>query len=224
MRQSVIILFLFFFGLSNSHAQTSSNQPKVIQFSGVVAEGDSLFGIPGAAVISLKSGTGTNTNLMGYFSLPVFEGDSVLIACLGYKKRYIVIPKDTNQSYSIIIKMLEDTLILPQIDLFVFPSEETFKEIFLAMELSGKSDYANMQSNLNEQIMARITTKMDIPASVTFRNSLDKQAQLAQQKYVYTTNPLLDPFAWARFLNEVKLQKERKEREEKEKKSNTSYR
>ena len=61
---------------------------KVVQFSGIITEGDSLYGIAGAAVISLNSGTGTNSNLMGYFSFPVFEGDSIVVAALGYKKRY----------------------------------------------------------------------------------------------------------------------------------------
>lgn len=219
----IFISVIFCFNLTN-WAQENYPEKKVIQFSGIVTEGDSLFGVPGAAIISLSSGTGANTNMMGYFSLPVFEGDSILIAAFGYKKRYLTIPIDSgSHSYSIMIELQNDTILLPEIVLRRFPSEEVFKEVLLSMNLDDKVEYSNMKANLNDQIMARLMTKADVPPSISFRYYMDKQASAMQTKYVVTMNPLTNPFAWARFLQEVQYQKKRKEELEKEKKSNRSY-
>ena len=196
---------------------------KVIQFSGIITEGDSLYGVSGAAVISLNANTGTNTNLMGYFSMPVFEGDSIIVAAFGYKKRTFVIPHDTGYSYSIMIQLQLDTIALPDVDLRAFPSEEVFKEVLLAMELPHQNEYDNMKVNINDQIMARLQNRADVTPGASFKYYMDKQASSMQNKYVITMNPLTNPFAWARFIKEVKDQKARKEAEEKEKKNNRSY-
>ncbi len=219
-----VILFILLATSFFLVAQTTvGNQKKVIQFSGIVAEGDSLYGIPGAAIICLSSNTGANSNMMGYFSLPVFEGDSILIAAFGYKKRNLVIPKDSGYSYSVMIQLQTDTIKLPEVVLTKFPSEEIFKEVILSMVVENKVIYDNMEENLNEQIMARLMLKSDVPPSMSFKYFMDKQASASQTKYVITMNPLTDPFAWARFLKEVQYQKNRKKQLEKEKNSNKNY-
>jgi hypothetical protein len=223
MKKFVLFISVIFCVNFTILAQENNPLKKVIQFSGIVTEGDSLFGVPGAAIISLKSGTGANTNMMGYFSLPVFEGDSILIAAFGYKKRYLTIPIDSGHSYSVMIELQNDTILLPEIVLRRFPSEEVFKEVLLSMDLDDKVEYSNMKANLNDQIMARLMIKADVPPSISFRYYMDKQASAMQTKYVVTMNPLTNPFAWARFLQEVQYQKKRKEELEKEKKSNRSY-
>ncbi|CAA9281260.1 MAG: hypothetical protein AVDCRST_MAG95-3325, partial [uncultured Adhaeribacter sp.] len=55
----------------------------VVQFSGIVASGDSLYGVPGVTVYVPKAGRGTATNEYGYFSMPVLAGDSVVVRALG---------------------------------------------------------------------------------------------------------------------------------------------
>ena len=216
----IALLFLFsgqIFGQNEAAEVVVEDTTKeVIQFSGIVAEGDSLYGIAGAAIISLNSGTGANSNLMGYFSFPVFEGDSIVVAALGYKKRYFVIPEDTNQSYSLMINMTADTIELPLVDLRIFPSEEVFKDILLSMDLNHQDDYANMETNINSQIMKRLMLDSDLVGSASYRYYMDKQALALQQKYMYTSNPLTNPFAWAKFIKDLQENKKRKDKEKKE--------
>ena len=222
--KKIILLILIALCLNlASWSQVENTSKKVVQFSGIITEGDSLYGISGAAIISLNSGTGANTNMMGYFSLPVFEGDSILIGAFGFKKKFLTIPVDSGYSYSVMIELQNDTIKLPEIILSRFPSEEVFKEVLLSMNLENNVEYNNMKDNLNDQIMARLMTKADVPPSISFKYYMDKQASAMQTKYVVTMNPLTDPFAWARFLQEVQYQKKRKEQLEKEKKSNRSY-
>jgi hypothetical protein len=98
---------------------TAQDTKKVIQVSGLVVSGDSLYGVPGVAVYIPKSGRGTTTNYVGYFSLPALAGDSVLINSFGYKvRRYIVPDTLTADKMSLIIELMEDTLILPAVEIF----------------------------------------------------------------------------------------------------------
>lgn len=223
MKKFHVLILLLFSSLVYSQNSKVDSVKKVIQFSGIITEGDSLYGIPGAAVISLSSGVGVNSNMMGYFSMPVFEGDSVLIAAIGFRKRSFKIPTSSGYSYSVMIALQLDTILLPEVVLHTFPSEEVFKEVLLSMKLNDEVDYQNMQNNLNVQIMDRMMAKAEVPASSSFRYYMDRQANAMQRKYVVTMNPLTDPFAWARFLKEVQAQKERKEKEAKDKNSNKNY-
>lgn len=224
MKSALFMSLLMLSGMVFS--QTSQDTlPKVIQFSGIITEGDSLYGISGAAVIQKSSGRGTSTNLMGYFSIPVLEGDSIIIAALGYKKHQLIIPDfdSTSYSYSVLIQLIEDTLHLPVVNINAFPSEAVFKEVLLAMELPDQRDYDNMQNNLNERILERLVQNTPTDGSLSHRYYMDRQANALQQKYLVTTNPLLDPFAWARFVKDIKEYRANKKREDKEDNNNSAY-
>ena len=60
---------------------------RVIQLSGVVLEEDSVSGVPvpGVHIYVPKAGRGTTTNGMGFFSMPVLEGDEIIISAVGYR-------------------------------------------------------------------------------------------------------------------------------------------
>ena len=78
-------------------AVRAQGQRRVVQFSGIIATGDSLLGVPGATIFVPKAGRGTATNAYGYFSLPVLTGDSIVIRSLGYANQTIIIPPDFTQ-------------------------------------------------------------------------------------------------------------------------------
>ncbi len=93
-----IVLLLCFNGLI-----CGQNSKNVVQFSGLVVGGDSLYGIPGVLISIPKAGRGTMTNDAGFFSLPTLVGDSVMITALGYKKKTLSVPKSDRQSVTLII-------------------------------------------------------------------------------------------------------------------------
>ena len=196
---------------------------KVVQFSGIVTEGDSLYGVSGAIVMEKTTGRGTNTNLIGYFNLPVKVGDTIQIAALGYKMKTFTIPYDTVDSYNLIVRIEEDTITLPTINVFAFPSEEVFVELVLSMDLKNREEINNMEANLNSQILNRILVNSPIDGAAANKYYIEQQTQAYNRKYNVTTNPLLNPFAWARFIEDVKAYKKKKEEEKKEQKNNSSY-
>jgi len=189
-----------------AHAQ---GKRKVIQFTGIVANGDSLLGVPGATVFVPKAGRGTATNAYGYFSLAVLAGDSIVIRSLGYANQTIVIPADyQRQSYSVVVQLLEDATVLPEVRVFPYTTERDFKKAFLALRLPTERG-SRAADNLNEQVMRRIFNAQPMSATANFRQTMNQQsynydAHMGMAPNQYSNNPLLNPFSWLQLIQQVK--------------------
>jgi hypothetical protein len=182
---------------------------KVVQFTGIVATGDSLLGVPGATVYVPKAGRGTSSNVYGYFSLAVLAGDSIIIRSLGYTPETIVIPDDyTSQSYSIIVNLREDVTVLPDVRVFAYATERDFKKAFLALRMPTERGSA-AADNLNEQLMRRIFNSQPMGAVANYRQTmsnqqLDYDRRMGMGPSQYSNNPLLNPFSWLQLIQQVK--------------------
>ncbi|WP_026463299.1 carboxypeptidase-like regulatory domain-containing protein [Adhaeribacter aquaticus] len=206
----VIICGLLFFNLSLAIMDAQAQgKPKVVQFSGVVATGDSLFGVPGVTVFVPKAGRGTITNTYGYFSMPVLAGDSVVIRALGYKHLTVKIPRNYNKdSYSVVLELSEDPTVLPEVRVWPYPTEREFKQAFLKLKVPERS-LTGPERSLNEKVMAMIFANTDVGPAANFQNTMSmQQLQRDRQTGVapnpYTNNPVLNPFAWMKFIEQIK--------------------
>ena len=189
-----------------AHAQ---GKRRVIQFTGIVATGDSLLGVPGATVFVPKAGRGTASNAYGYFSLAVLAGDSIVIRSLGYANQTIIIPADfQRQSYSVIVQLREDVTVLPEVRVFPYTTERDFKKAFLALHLPTERG-SRAAENLNEQLMRRIFNAQPMSATANFRQSMQTQQydydrKMGMAPNQYSNNPLLNPFSWLQLIQQVK--------------------
>jgi len=175
-------------------------QQRVVQLSGFVATGDSLYGVAGVSVYVPGTSRGTQTNQYGFFSLPVLSGDSVLFSALGFKRQYLIIPKNySSQSYSIIMQLQEDPTELPIVDVFPWPTERDFKEAVLNVKLPDEGR-AIATRNLDPERLEELfkTTPMDGDANFRFWNQ--QQVQQQQNRYMY---PTISPFAIPALLNSI---------------------
>jgi hypothetical protein len=197
----LLLLISALFTSLNAHAQGNR---RIVQFTGIVTQGDSLFGVAGAAVYVPKVARGTITNEYGYFSLPVLAGDSVIVRALGLKNRLIVIPVEyQKEGYSAIVRMEEDATMLPEVRIFPYTTEKLFKEAFLALKLPERALTAP-EKTLNEETLRRIYQTMPSSAAANARQTFSLQQNDIQRRTMLPTIPLLDPFAWARFIKDVK--------------------
>ncbi|MCS6824500.1 MAG: carboxypeptidase-like regulatory domain-containing protein [Cytophagaceae bacterium] len=188
------------------HSQTPRG---IVQVSGLVVRGDSMYGIPNAVIYDVRSGRGTTTNHVGYFSLPVLKGDTLRVNTYGYKPKTFKVPDAlSGDQYSIIIELAEDTLILPDVVIFPWPTEQLFKEAFLALKLP-ENEINNMDKNLNEQITKRMLYTMHADGSENHRYYMQKVMQANDMRYQVVSPALvfLNPFSWARFIKDVKEKK-----------------
>jgi hypothetical protein len=202
------LLFCFSFLLPAPEV-LGQGKPQVIQFSGLVTSGDSLYGVPGVTVYVPKAGRGTVTNNYGYFSMAVLAGDSVVIRAVGYQHLTVKIPKNYNkQSYSVILELKEDINVLPEVRIFPYPTEKDFKQAFLKLKLPERN-LTGPERSLNEKILAAMFAETPMGVSSNFRNSMDMQ-QLERDRRnglapnPRTNNPLLNPFAWGKFIEQIK--------------------
>lgn len=200
----LIVLCLLTAGLLTSPEVRAQGKTKVIQFSGVVVGTDSVNGIPGVHIYVPKAGRGATSNMYGYFSMPVLVGDSVVVSAVGYQKQNFIIPYTEGDNFTAIVELREDTTYLPEVEIFPFPTEELFKEAILALELPDSEEYTYMKENLSEELMARMFRSMTMDGSMNHKWFMNQRTQHENMRYNPPTNPLLNPFAWAKFIQSIK--------------------
>lgn len=189
---------------------TAQGQKRVIQLSGIVLGQDSTQGgIPGVNVYVPKAGRGTPTNNLGFFSMPVLVGDSVIISAVGYERQYYIVPNHPSEFLTLIFELSEDVTYLKELLVTPFPTEEVFKEAVLALNLP-LDETAYDKNNMDAELLALIlkTTPMDSYSNQ--RYMLDQLNYTQTSKYVPITNPLLNPFNWAKFIQSLKQSKKKK--------------
>lgn len=225
MKIALNVIVVFILSVTCVFAQEekadTTDEKEILQFSGIVVEGDSMLGMPGVHVFVPNTGRGTSTNLVGYFSMPVEAGDSVVLGAIGYKKHHIIIPEDSSGMYSVVIEMDEDTTYLPEVHISSFPSERVFKEAILAMDIPDEN--ISMNRNLNDKIMRRLLSSSEMDARMSTSFYMQQQASAIEDRYVVTSMELLNPFAWSRFFKDIKDQKEKNIERRKQEKSDSPY-
>lgn len=189
----------------------AQQKKRVIQLSGVVLEEDSISGapVPGVHIYVPKAGRGTTTNGMGFFSMPVLEGDQLVISAVGYDRQYFTVPENSPEYQTIIVTLVQDTTFLQEVVIVPFPTEEVFKQAVLAMNMPVDNSGIDKR-NFNEELFALMvkTTPMDGPQNQ--RYYLDQWANSANSRFQPVTNPFLNVFNWAKFFSSLKQNKKKK--------------
>lgn len=185
------------------------DEKNVIQFTGLVVEGDSMYGLPFVHVYVPNTPRGAITSNYGYFSMAVYAGDSVIFDMIGYKDEHFIIPSDAEENMSVIVHLEPDTTVMAVVEIYPYPNLEEFKRAFLALDLPQR-DIDNMNENLNERLMKRMLYHSGADGSMNHRYFMEKQVVQTEQQFFYPTVPLLDPFAWARFFKDLKKYKKKK--------------
>ncbi|WP_250629923.1 carboxypeptidase-like regulatory domain-containing protein [Rhodoflexus caldus] len=189
--------------LTATHAQAQGER-KVITFSGIIVEGDSSYGVRGVHVYVPRAGRGTVTDQFGYFSMPTLVGDTVVISAVGYKTHKMVIPRREDNAFSVMINLKIETTFLPEVEILPFPTEELFKEAFIALKLPDQEKYENMERNLAQERLVRMSAAMPMDGSLNYRNYMNTSINTMANRNFATTLPLLNPFAWAQFIQSIK--------------------
>ncbi|MBA3705645.1 MAG: carboxypeptidase-like regulatory domain-containing protein [Bacteroidetes bacterium] len=176
------------------------NKRELIQFSGVVIEGDSLRPVPFTSIIVRNSNRGTISDYFGYFSFVAQKLDTIEFSAIGYNEAVFVIPDTlSTNKYSLIQVLRNDTVNLKVTEIFPWPSREQFKQAFLALNLP-EDDMTRAEKNMDRAEMKDRMTGMAMDASLNYKYTM----QQYQSKLYYAgqlpPNNLLNPIAWAKFI------------------------
>lgn len=191
-------------------AQTGAKpKKKLLQLSGkvVVFEADSLRGLPFASVIVRSRKTGAVTDYYGFFTLVASPGDVVEFVSLGYKDAQYIIPDTLKAThYSIVQVMRRDTIQLPTATVYSWPTPDEFKAAFLKLNVPN-DDLTRAQKNMAADEMRELVKGLSMDAQDNYLYSMQQQYQRMQYIGQYPPNNLLNPFAWAKFIKDLKAGK-----------------
>ncbi|MES2731869.1 MAG: carboxypeptidase-like regulatory domain-containing protein [Bacteroidota bacterium] len=204
LKKFPIFLAVLFFSLLAVVSARAQGQSEMVQFTGVIVGGTESMPLPGVYVFITKASRGTVTNEYGYFSLSVLPGDSILFSSLGYKQKYHIIPQKTGKAYSVIVDLQEDITQLSPVTIYPYPTEEIFKESFLALKLPDEQDMQHMRKNLDNNQLNRMMFLSGMGANENYRNFTFGQVNNNANRNFLPTFSFLNPFAWAQFIKSVK--------------------
>ena len=213
------ILFLLLVNFANAQnpvvwQDNGSINRKLIQFTGIIVEGDSLKPIPYTSILIKNTNRGTISDYFGYFSFVAQEKDTLLFSAIGYANTTFVIPDTlTTNKYSLIQVLRTDTISLKITEVYPWPTKEQFKQAFLRLEMP-EDDLDRASRNIARSDMKERMTGTPMDASMNYKYRM----QQYQSKLYYAgqlpPNNLLNPIAWAKFIQAWKngdfKQKEKK--------------
>lgn len=169
---------------------------------------DSTGGLPGVHVYVPKAGRGTSTNGVGFFSMPVLGGDSIVISSIGYVRQHYIVPTDMNEDFlTIVVEMTTDNTYLREVTILPFPTEEVFKQAVLALNVP--MDNGIDPRNMNAELMALMMRTTPMDGNLNYRYYMDQYNSSITNRQLGVTNPFLNPFNWARFFRDLKANKKK---------------
>jgi hypothetical protein len=182
----------------------AQNNDSLIQLSGVVVSEDDLEPLPYTTVFDRTIRRGVIADYYGYFSLVVLPGDTLHFSFYGHKTASYIVPDTlTDNRYSIIHMMKKDTVNLPQIDVYPWPSREDFARAFVEMQPYDDA-LRRAQRELSGESLAFAAARIqtDAGSSQNFAAS-QRNTKLYTMGQLPTLN-IFNPYSWAKFISDWK--------------------
>lgn len=195
-----LIFLLFLLGLSSLNGFGQKKEATLIQFSGVIVEGDSLKPVPFTNIIIKGSKRGTVSDYFGYFSFVAQEKDIIEFSAVGYKKASFTIPDSlTDNKYSLIQVLRKDTLTLKETVIYPWPTKEQFKEAFLNLAIPD-DDLERAKKNLARAEMKERYEAIGMDGTMNQKYRMEQFNSRLYYAGQLPPNNLLNPIAWSKFI------------------------
>lgn len=211
IKRLLILLAVWLFAegsLAYSQLRQYAGARKIIQFSGVVVSGIDSNPLPFTTLIIGSRRQGTIADANGFFSFVGLVGDTIRFTSVGYRPRYVVI-SDTirHDAYSMVVPMEQDTIMLLETVIYPWPSKDKFREAFVNLKLP-ESEMDIIRKNFNLAALREQARNGSMNADMNYRSLMQQQtSRLYYQNQVAPVN-LLNPFAWAQFVKQLKRRKD----------------
>ncbi|MFN7911723.1 MAG: carboxypeptidase-like regulatory domain-containing protein [Bacteroidota bacterium] len=194
---------------------TKKSANNLIQFSGVVLDKDSLTPVPLVAIIVSGTNHGTKTDFYGFFNLIVNPGDELEFISIQYKNAYYKVPDTLNNRYYSAIQILvKDTVKLPAIEVYPWPSKDEFKKAFLTLNLND-TDLDRADKNLQRDALTYLERNQTASASENYRYVMQAYYTKVYSAGQQPSISLLNPIAWAQFIDAWRKGKYKKKKDSK---------
>jgi hypothetical protein len=194
-----------FFILSIPFIDGQTNETeRYVQVSGIIVD-EAYRPVQGVAVVSKKLHRGSISERTGIYSITSTPGDTVFFRALGFKRYHTIIPasyKERRCEVDIILKI--DTIQIAEITILPWKSYKDFIRD-ITKEKPVDPIIENMNDNLASIYVAIANqTNVKVSPEAGYSYAMQQNFNSMSTKNQYPYNNLLNPFAWAKFINGVK--------------------
>ena len=200
----VLIVLVISFSFQSQAQDTSKG--KIVQFTGIITDMESEYPVPYTTVINVTGNKKFYTaNHQGFFSFVAHEGDTIRLSSIGYRSAQVVIPSVKEDKFSTLIKLTPDIISLPAVHLLPWASVEEFNIAFMNLKVAS-DDVLLAKENLSRESLQEMAKyyPMSSQAMQTFSSNQAHIKLANKTTNEKGNNPLLNPFAWGKFINQIK--------------------
>ena len=196
-----IILLLFF---KSVFSQDKNQTNKLVQFSGIITDADSNMVVPYVTITNLSNkGQKYAANYQGFFSFVVNPGDTVVFSAVGFTSKTLALPKIiADNKYTAMIQIKSEVVYLQTVRVNPWATIEEFNKDFLSLKVAD-DDMAIAKKNLSRTSIngMKLTLGRDAGeiSNANYRYNFDRMMNVNMRQ----TNPLLNPFAWGKLMQEI---------------------
>lgn len=208
VRPYVFVFYLGFqFVFSVNQAQAQIDTTKLLQLSGVaISEGD-LNPLPYTTIYDRSIKRGVISDYYGFFSLVVLPGDTLIFSGFGYKTSTYIVPDSLeDKRYSMIHMLQRDTVNLPMVTVYPWPSKEDFARAFVEMEPYDDA-IRRAQRELSGESLAFVAARLENDASLAYGYATNQRYTRLYTNGQLPANNLLNPYSWAKLIQDWKAGK-----------------
>ena len=164
--QFILILCLAVLAKESFGQRQDIDTTRMLQLSGVVVSEQDLTPMPYITVYDKSIGRGVIADYYGYFSMVSFPGDTLFFSYYGYKTSTYIVPDSLKENrYSIIHMLQQDTINLPEVTVYPWPSKEDFAKFFVEMQPYDDA-IRRAQRELSGESLAFVAARLDADASL----------------------------------------------------------
>lgn len=179
-----------------------ATQEKYIQVDGIVYDemGNPL---PNISIWSYHLRIGASSKTHGIYSIISVPGDTIVFSAIGLKRTYILTPENlTENRYLRDVFMEYDTISINDVLVLPWSSYSEFKKAVVEADVNN-FEVDNMNDNLI-LIQQQIINDIGVSPEVAYRHVARQISDASYTRNQYPSNNLLNPFAWAKFLQGLK--------------------
>jgi hypothetical protein len=203
MKVKFLFLFLLVYGFQFAQRHDIDTS-KIIQLSGVVVSEEDLTPMPYITVFDKSIRKGVFADYYGFFSMVSFPGDTICFSYFGYKTSTYIVPDTLKDNrYSIIHMLQRDTVNLPEVTVYPWPSKEEFANYFVNMKPYDDA-MRRAQRELSGESLAFIAARLDSDASLSYGYAQNQRYTKLYTNGQMPVNNLLNPYSWAKLVKDWK--------------------
>lgn len=201
-RYLYIILLLGF--LTPAVLGQEDERERYVQVSGIITD-ISYQPVQGVSVISRKLRRATVSEYTGIYSITSTPGDTIFFRALGFKRYHTIIPENYSERHANVDIVLEaDTIQIEAITIMPWKSYSDFIQ-----DMSKRRPDDPLMDNMNENLASiYVAIANDAGVRVTpeagYRYAMQQNFNNIATRNQSPVNNLLNPFAWAKFINSLK--------------------